>query len=98
MKLTIELSNATEVIHLLSAFKSLKMEGVKVIWGKGMSEPPEVRDDMLSKINHKLAKQLDLEELKKNKHYKGVNRVRFNKLVEEINLVEPIDSLLAGLS
>ena len=53
---------------------------------------------LLKSINRPITKQLDLNLLKKAKNYKGVNRERFNKLVKEINIVEPTELLLSQLS
>jgi hypothetical protein len=55
-------------------------------------------DDLLKTLNRPIKKTLDIDALKKAKNYKGVNRQRFNKLVKEINITEPIELLLSQLS
>jgi hypothetical protein len=41
---------------------------------------------------------LDLDALKKAKNYKGVNRARWDALIKEMNITEPIELLLSQLS
>ncbi len=55
-------------------------------------------DDLLKNLNRPIKKTLDIDALKKAKNYKGVNRQRFNRLVKEINITEPIELLLSQLN
>lgn len=55
-------------------------------------------DDLLKTLNRPIKKTLDIDALKKGKNYKGVNRQRFNKLIKEINVTEPIELLLSQLN
>lgn len=55
-------------------------------------------NDLLKTLNRPIKKNLDIDELKKDKNYKGVNRQRFNKLIKEINVTEPIELLLSQLN
>jgi hypothetical protein len=54
-------------------------------------------DDALKSIVKPTKKTLDIDALKREKGYKGVNRKRFNTLIKELNITEPIDQLLAQL-
>jgi hypothetical protein len=45
-----------------------------------------------------IKKRLDIDALKKSRNYKGVNRTRFNQLVKEMNITEPIELLISQLS
>ncbi|MGB0930498.1 MAG: hypothetical protein ACPGVB_06970 [Chitinophagales bacterium] len=63
-----------------------------------MGKTENTLTDLLTTINRPIKKRLDLDALKKEKNYQGVNRKRFDKLVKEINIVEPIDELLLQLS
>lgn len=42
-------------------------------------------------------KSINVDELKKEQNYKGINRDEFDKLVAELNIEEPIEELLAML-
>lgn len=94
MVLTIETNNAKDVEQLLSVFKTMNFENVRIV----MDKKVEVVDDLLKSLNRPIKKTLDIDALKKEKNYKGVNRQRFNSLVEEMNITEPIELLLAQLS
>ncbi len=97
MKLTIEIGNLNEAEQILLFFKSIPFESVRLVVDS--PKPKTVaKQAVLSKINRPMAKKLDLEALKKAKNYKGVNRARFNQLVKEINIHEPIELLLSQLS
>lgn len=99
MRLTIEIGNPLEVEQLLHVFKTMNLESIHVVVDKAVdSKKEDSITDLLKSINRPIKKRLDLNLLKKAKNYKGVNRERFNKLVKEINIVEPIDLLLAQLS
>ncbi len=101
MKLTIEIGNPLEVMQLLNIFKTMNLESIHIVVDKAVADIEKQEDsitDVLKSINRPIKKRLDLNSLRKAKNYKGVNRARFNKLVKEINIVEPIDLLLAQLS
>lgn len=55
-------------------------------------------EDLLKSLNRPIKKTLDIDALKKAKNYKGVNRQRFNRLIKEINITEPIELLLSQLN
>jgi hypothetical protein len=55
-------------------------------------------DDLLKTLNRPIKKTLDIDALKKAKNYKGVNRERFNRLIKEINITEPIELLISQLN
>ena len=107
MKLTIEIGNLNEAEQILQMFKAIHFESVRLVVEKPEGKPAHAKAkvdkvvtkrDVLPKINRPMTKKLDLEALKKAKNYKGVNRVRFNQLVKEINIHEPIELLLSQLS
>ena len=101
MRLTIEIGNISEVEQLLHVFKTMNLESIHVVLDKDVNTKVKKEDsiaDLLKSINRPIKKQLDLNLLKKSKNYEGVNRERFNKLVKEINIVEPIELLLSQLS
>ena len=98
MKLTIEIGNPIEVEQLLQMFSTMNLESIHVVVDKDVSQKVNTASDLLKKINRPIKKRLDIEALKKEKNYTGVNRDRFNKLVKEINIVEPIELLISQLS
>ena len=56
----------------------------------------EVSDFILS-LTKPMAKTLDINALKKERNYKGVNRKRFDKLVKEIDIPQTAGELIAQL-
>ena len=92
MTLTIEIDNPQEIEQLLSIFKTMNLKNIYV------NKKADSTNDLLHTINRPIKKKLDIEALKKAKNYKGINRERFNRLVKEINITEPIEELLAQLS
>jgi hypothetical protein len=57
----------------------------------------KMEDDALKNIVKPIEKTIDLEAIKREKGYKGVNRKRFDRLVKELNITEPLEDLLAQL-
>jgi len=98
MRLTIEIGNASEIEQLLNVFRTLNLESIHVVVDKETSGKNKKTKDLLTVLNRPIKKHLDLDALKKDKKYKGVDRKRFDKLVKEINILEPIELLLSQLS
>ena len=96
--LTIEIGNPMEVEQVLRVFKTMNLESVHVVVDKPTNKKADKTVDALKLINRPIKKRLDIEALKKAKNYKGVNRARFNQLIKEINIVEPVDVLISQLS
>lgn len=94
MRLTIETDNISELEQLLNVFKTMNLDNIQLI----AEDSVAIDEDVLRKINLPIRKKLNLDEIKKAKNYKGVNRERFNALVKETNIAEPIDVLVAQLS
>ena len=98
MKLTIEIGNPSEVEQLLHIFRTLNLESIHIVVDKQVNKKTTTKKDLLTTLNSPIKKRLDLDALKEAKNYKGVDRERFDKLVKEINIVEPIELLLSQLS
>ncbi len=98
MRLTIEIGNLSEVEQLLHVFRTLNLESIHVVVDRQLNKRTTTKKDLLTTLNRPIKKRLDLDALKKTKNYKGVNRERFDTLVKEINIVEPIELLLSQLS
>jgi hypothetical protein len=98
MRLTIEIGNPSEVAQLLHVFTTLNLGSIHVVLDDKVDKNSKLTRDLLRTINRPIKKRLDLDAIKKAKNYKGVNRERFDQLVKEINIVEPIELLLSQLS
>jgi hypothetical protein len=94
MRLTIEIGNPSEIEQLLQIFSTLNLESIHVV----LDDKGHYAKEVLRKLNRPIKKRLDIEILKKEKNYKGVNRERFDQLVKEINITEPIELLMSQLS
>lgn len=53
--------------------------------------------DILQKLSRPMPKTIDIEQLKKEQNFTSFNRLKMNELRAEINLKEPIDSLIEML-
>ncbi len=66
-----------------------------------MRKAPEVvftkLDPDLLRLAKPLRKKLDIEQLKKEQNYKGVNRKRFDRLVKEMDIKESAEELIQML-
>ncbi len=98
MRVTIEVGNPNDMAQLLSVLNSMNLESVHVVMDQGAANGLKPKQDLLESLHRPVAKTLNLDALKKARNYQGVNRERFNKLVKEINITEPIDLLLSQLS
>jgi hypothetical protein len=97
MKLTIEIAHASELEPLLQLFKALNLESIHLVMPTPEKQAVPV-NDVLKRLHRPIQKRLDLDALKKAKNYKGVNRVRWDALIKEMNITEPIELLLSQLS
>ena len=98
MRLTIEVGNPSEVEQLLHVFETMNLESIHVIVDNHADKKEDLGTDLLTTLNRPMRKHLDIDLLKKQKNYKGVNRERFDALIKEINIIEPVDLLLSQLS
>jgi hypothetical protein len=55
---------------------------------------PKNKSAVLNKLNKPRKKTLDIELLKKEQNFTSFNRPRFDQLVKELNIQEPIEQLL----
>jgi hypothetical protein len=94
MKLTIEINDYTEIVQLMTLFNTMHLEHIQVVVDKGALTTVENSQDLLASLQGPISEKLDLEALKQAKKYKGVNRKRFDNLIKEINIIEPINILL----
>ena len=96
--LTIEIDNPKEVEQVLRVFKTMNLASVHVVVDEPVNKKADKTVDALKLIHRPIIKRLDIEALKKAKNYQGVNRARFNQLIKEINIIEPVEVLLSQLS
>ena len=98
MKLTIEINDYAEILQVMTLFNTMHLEHIRVVVDKSVPTTVEKSQDLLASLQRPIHEKLDLEALKQAKNYKGVNRKRFDKLINEINIVEPTNILLGQLS
>ena len=55
------------------------------------------KSDLLQKLAKPMRKKLDLEELKREQNWKPIDRKKFDRLVKEIDIQEPLEQLLADI-
>ena len=55
---------------------------------------PSKNDSILRKLSTPRRKTLDIEQLKKEQKFTKFNRARFDQLIKELNIQEPIEQLL----
>lgn len=53
--------------------------------------------DILYRIARPMPKKLDIDALILKQHFKGVNRAKFDQLIQKINIQEPLEQLLAAV-
>lgn len=94
MKLTIEIGNINEMQQLLQLFKAMNLESIKVVMDK--QNVPAL--PLLAQLRRPIQPFLNIEAIKQAKNYQGLNRKRFDSLIQEINIGEPIEVLLGQLS
>ena len=98
MQLFAEGVNDKELVLLRQLLIDFKFSRVTALADKILDEKGWSAKDLVKNARkQQLKKALDIDALKKSKNYKGVNRQRFNKLVKEINITEPIELLLSQL-
>jgi len=54
-------------------------------------------NDLLQKLAKPMRKRLDIDELVKEQGFKGVDRKKFDALIAELDVQEPIEELLASI-
>ncbi len=53
--------------------------------------------DILHRLARPMPKKLDIDALILKQRFKGVDRVKFDRLVQKINIREPLEQLLAAI-
>lgn len=85
-----KISEETDEKKLLAAQKALE-----AIWGRAKQERA---DEILKKVAKRPKKKLDLEQLKKEQNWKPINKEEWFRKMDELNIEEPLDDLLAMLT
>jgi hypothetical protein len=60
-------------------------------------QPTEKQLEMLEKLAKPIRKKTDINELIKEQNWKGVNRKKFDRLVREMDIKEPLSQLIADI-
>ena len=55
-------------------------------------------NDLFNRIVKPMRKTMTVEDLIKEQNYKGFDRARFDKLIDELDIQDPIDELLNSLT
>ena len=80
-------------LELIAKITSVKNESLFVQLEDLIKESLTVSDPLL-KIAKPIKKKLDIDQLIKEQNFKGFNKKKFDKLVKELNIQEPIEQLL----
>ena len=59
-----------------------------------LKQNPPKNDDILRKLTKPRRKKLDIEQLKHEQNFTQFNRARFDQLIKELDIQEPIEQLL----
>jgi hypothetical protein len=82
-----------KIVHLQNNYVLEEIETLLRVVDKQV-----IADNALKNIFKPIKKKIDLEDIKREKGYKGVNRKRFDRLIKELNITEPLQDLLAQLN
>jgi hypothetical protein len=58
----------------------------------------EAPDEILAKLAKPMRKSVTVEELAREQNYKGIESDEFQRIIERLDIQEPLDELLAGLT
>ena len=81
-----------KIVHLQNNYVLEEIETLLRVVDKQV-----IADNALKNIVEPIKKTIDIEAIKREQGYKGVNRKRFDRLVKELNITEPLEDLLAQL-
>ena len=89
------MSNTESIkLHLISQIALLDDATVLAQLEDVLVKNPSKNKDILKKLSTPRKKKLDIELLKKEQNFTQFNRIRFDQLVKELNIQEPIEQLL----
>ena len=91
-----KMGNAESIkLHLISQIASLNDDTVLAQLENVLTQNHSNNEDkILRKLNTPRKKKLDIELLKKEQNFTQFNRTRFDQLIKELNIQEPIEQLL----
>ena len=81
-------------LHLITQIASLDDATVLAQLAHILKQHPPKSNDILKKLSTPRRKKLDIEQLKKEQNFTQFNRPRFDQLIKELNIQEPIEQLL----
>ena len=81
----------------LTAAQAAQIAGLQVAAFLAIAEPQTSSDRMLQKIARPIAERYNLETLKQDKKYTGLNWSKLDHLAESITIKEPIEQLIAQI-
>ena len=65
---------------------------------KEMLQKVSSENELFNRIIKPMRKSMTVEDLIKEQNYKGFDRARFDKLIDELDIQDPIDELLNSLT
>lgn len=83
-----------EITHLDNE-KSLHR--IAEIINEEKKRPNEEQRELLKKLTKPMRKKLDIEELKREQNWKSLDREKFDRLVRELDIQEPLEQLIADI-
>ena len=82
-------------LHLISQIASLNDDKVLAQLENVLTQNhSNNKDEILRKLSTPRKKKLDIELLKKEQNFTQFDRTRFDQLIKELNIQEPIEQLL----
>lgn len=85
------------IIEISKLRKEESLQQVKHLVEYLEKRPSKKQSEMLKKLAKPMRKKLDLEELKREKNWKPIDRKEFDRLVKELDIQEPLEQLLADI-
>jgi len=83
--------------HLIQLISSIEDEKVLAQIQEEL-EAIRRKEELIAQITRPMKKTLDVEELKREQNWKPIDREEWDRLVEDLDIQEPIDELLLLLS
>jgi hypothetical protein len=103
MNLILEISNEQDAVLILNLVKRLNIKFKKEKNINSYIEYPSIpvqpeQDSLLMLMSKPMMETLDVEALKRTQNWQGPDQIGMMKLIDEMDVREPIEELLAQLS
>ncbi|HRI60743.1 MAG TPA: hypothetical protein PK228_13490 [Saprospiraceae bacterium] len=88
---------AAQKAYLIKLISAIDNEATLTRLGE-LAEKIRQQDELVSMLTKPMPETLDVEAIKRSQNWKGVNREKWNKLIDEMDIQEPVETLLAQLT